>query len=825
MMEDFRLAVRRLARVPRLSIGAILMLALGIGAATAIFSIVNGVLLQPLAFPHPDELVVLTDVLDGPGITGNGEEGVTGPDILNYIHQTHSFAGLGGYLAFSAELSSRGDSEMVRVARMSSGVFTALAVQPLLGRWYTQAEDERRDRVTVLSYGIWKTRFAGDPGIVGTTVQLNRRPYAVVGVMPRSFDFPIVPGHEEHSRVWVPMALTSDELTTQAGNWQFSMVGRLKPGVSRETASRDAAVVAAETVREHADATAGYKVHPVVRGLLEETVEDSRPLLEALSIAVMILLLIACANTAGWMLVRAVGQRREMALRVALGARRVDLFRPAIAEGLLLSLSGGVLGLAIAATADHILAAMLPETLPRLDSIGISPAVALMALGLAVATGILCALAPAFAAMSVPLNGSLGEGSRTVSSGQQHRRLRSGLVVVEVAIALILLASAGLMVRSFAQMRSVALGYAPEHVIVANYSLPGRVYDDQSKVDAFNRQLLAGLQSEPGYEAAGTTSILPASGIEQDSPYLAEGNAESLSGHDLATLITVEGDYFRAMGISLLRGRYLDSRDTAGNMLATVVSRSFAERAWPGLDPIGRRVRFGTSQMGTAWLTVVGEVSDIQEGSPDGPRKAQFYETVRQGLAALGSLGAPGVIYGNGGTIVLRTKLPSQQAEAALSRAVKAIDPQLPLHRLRTMTEQLHEAEGERSFYTSLLSVFAFTALLLSAAGVYGVIASATAFRRQEMAIRLALGARRSGIVRLVLISAARLALLGCFFGFLGALFAAHWLRSFLFGVSTTDPLVLGGSVLGLLAAALAASVTPAARVAQVDPAQALRGE
>ncbi|MFT4111409.1 ABC transporter permease [Silvibacterium sp.] len=823
MNQDIRLAVRRLLATPRYSVGVILMLALGIGSATSIFSVVEGVLLHRLAFPDADRLMVVTDVLQGPGVTGNGEEGVTGPDIFNYIHRTHSFDGLGGYLSVSYELSGVGEPAIVSGARMSSGVFTALAVQPLLGRWYTQAEDEQHDRVTVLSYGTWKSRFHGDPAVVGKTVQLSRRPYQVIGVMPQGFDFPLVLGHEGHSELWVPMALTPEELTIEAGDWQFFMAGRLKPGVSREAAAQDAAAVSAQTVREHAAAVAGYTVRPVVRGLLEETVEASRPLLRTLSAAVIVVLLIACANTAGWMLVRAIEQQREIAVRLALGASPVDLLRQAVTESLLLSLVGGLLGIVGAAIADRVLVAMLPETLPRLDSIHLSLPVVALALGLAVSTGVICALVPTFAAVRVPVNATLSEGGRTSSSGSTHGRLRSGLVVLEVAVALVLLASAGLLLRSFSRMRAVPLGFAPENVVVAEFGLPGRIYDTQQKVDSFNRELIRRLESEPGVEAAGMTSILPATGFDQDSPYVAEGNAESLSGHDLATLVVIEGKYFQAMGIPLLRGRYLDARDNAAAPLATVVSRGLAEQVWPGQDPIGRRIRLGTP--GTQWLTVVGEVADVPEGAPDGPRKVQFYEAVDQGVVMLGTVGNASMIYGSAGTMVLRARMEPQAAMPLLEREVRSLDPQLPLRHVRTMTAQIDEAEGERSFYTHILAAFALAALLLSSAGVYGVIAFTAARRAQEMAIRMALGAGRGNVLSLMLASGARLSLWGCLLGVGGAIVAARSLGSFLFEVSAADPLVLAVSIAVLLLLALAASLFPALRVAAVDPARALRSE
>ena len=474
LFRDLKIAIRHLSKSPGFVITAVLMLALGIGATTAIFSIVEGVLLRPLPFPEPDRLMVLADILKGADIAGNGEAeaGVTVPDIRNYVRDTQSFSSLGGYQGTGFELSGTGDPATINATRLTAGVLPALAVQPLMGRVFTQAEDEQHQQVAVLSYATWKTRFSGDQGILGKKILLDRKPYVVVGVMPQSFEFPLVPGHLNRSELWVPMSFRETELAPQASaNWSYSMVGRLKPGVSPEQAVSDAARTAKETVRNYPAFMNGFSMHPVVRPLHEETVEDARPLVRTLFLAVAVVLLIACANLAGLLLVRAIRSRRETAVRLALGASAKILLWQTILESLVLSVAGGVVGLILAAVVLRAGISMLPETLPRISEIGLDRTVILFAFGLAVLTGVICGLAPAFAAMRTNVNDTLKEGGRTGTAGG-HARLRSALVVGEIAIALILLTASGLLLRSFEKMREVDLGYRPDHTLVASYSLP-----------------------------------------------------------------------------------------------------------------------------------------------------------------------------------------------------------------------------------------------------------------------------------------------------------------------------------------------------------------
>ena len=552
--QNLRIAIRHLLKSPGFAATAVLMLALGIGATTAIFSIVEGVLLRPLPFPHPDGLVQVADILQGADVGGNGEAGVTAPDIQAYTRDTHSFESLGGYTQNGYELSGIGDPAQVNGGRLSGGVLPALGVEPLMGRIFTQKEDEQKEQVTVVSYALWQNRLHGDPHVLGTKILLDRKPYVVIGVMPRNFEFPLVPGHLNSSELWVPMSFTQQELgTSGAAGWNFNMVGRLKPGMTPAQAESDAQRVAQETMRNYPAFMASLHIRAVVRSLHEETVEQARQLVRTLFLAIVVVLLIACANLAGLLLVRAIRRRREIAVRLALGARAGALLRQAILESLVLSVSGGLLGLALAAIALRVGISWLPETLPRLDEIGLDWQVVAFAIILAVLTGVVCGLAPAFAALRTSVNDTLKEGGRTGSAGSGHARLRSALVVGEIAVALVLLVASGLLLRSFEKMRAVDLGFRPDHVLAAAYSLPQKQYATQPAVDAFNYELTRHLQQLPGVKSVGLTSFLPASGNNSNTTFVAEGYVPPQgAGMNLATWVQVQGDYLQAMGIPLL---------------------------------------------------------------------------------------------------------------------------------------------------------------------------------------------------------------------------------------------------------------------------------
>jgi predicted permease len=826
-LQDTRYTLRQLRNSPGFTITAILMLALGIGATTAIFSIVEGVLLRPLPFPDPDRLVVLGDILEGSNCAFCAQSRVTAPDIRNYLRDTQSFTNLGGYKGTGFELSGTGDPVSVNATRMSGEVFAALRVAPLLGRAFTQQEDEQHQQVAVLSYGMWRSHFQGDAKILGVKILLDRKPYTVIGVMPRNFEFPLMPGHLNHSELWVPLSLQPEEFTAgSAASWNFRMVGRLKPGVAAAQAQSDAQRVAQETMRNYPPFMRSLRIHSVVTSLHEDTVEQARPLVRTLFFAVVVVLLIACANLAGLLLVRSIRKRREIAVRLALGARAATLLRQAIVESLVLSIAGGVVGLALAAVALRVGVSLLPETLPRIREIGLDWPVMAFALGLALLTGLLCGLAPAFAAIRTSVNETLKESGRTGTSGSGHAKLRSALVVAEVAVALVLLTASGLLLRSFEKMSAVDIGFRPDHTVAAVYVLPQKHYATQPAIDQFSEDLLRNLRQLPGVEAVGITSLLPAAGNDFGIAFTLQGYVPPKgAGLSMAAMSMVRGDPFQALGMRLLRGRFFAESDKADSQLVAIVNRKLAQRYWPGQDPIGKRLRRGMPETATPWMTVVGEVDDVKLGSPDGETAQQVYQPVTQTVATEGVFAAAGELSATEGWMVLRAHVQPEQMENALRATVQHIDPQLPLYQMQTMEHAISGSEAPRRFNTVLISSFAIVAVLLSVLGIYSIIAFSVALREQEMALRMALGCQRSGVLTLILGSGVKLAAVGCVLGLLGALAASRLLRSFLFEVSPFDPAVLIVSAVAMLMLALVASAIPARRASNTDPILALRGE
>lgn len=825
---DLRFVLRQLAKSPGFAITAVLMLGFGIGATTAIFSIVEAVLLRPLPYPDSSRLMTLSDRLAGVNIIGGDDEvGVTAPDIRTYAREARGFSALGGYQGTGFELSGNGEPAQINASRLTASVFTALGVAPELGRVFTTSEQEHSEQVAVLSHAMWVSRFHRDPQILGQKILLDRKPYVVIGVMPRDFEFPLIEGQLNRSEMWVPMSFAADELTPQAAaNWSYQMVGRLKPGVTPKQAESDAEQVAQGIMKNFPPMIANLHISAMVKPLKEDKTQDVKPLLRTLFLAVAVVLLIACVNLAGLMLVRAIRRQREIAVRLALGARAAALLRQAILESLVLSVSAGVLGLTLAAVALRVGKSLLPESLPRIDEIGLNWKVAGFALAMGVVTGVVCALAPAFAAMRTNVNANLKEGGRAGSEGGGHARLRSTLVVAEVAIALVLLAASALLLRSFEKMRSVDLGFRPEHVTTGAYGLPQKQYEKQSQVDTFNRELFRRLNSLPGVTATGMTTQLPAGGVHNNQTFVAEGYTPPKGAEmNLATSSAVLGDFFAAMGIPLQKGRFFTDADRHGSQLVLIVNHKMAQHFWPGQDPIGRRVRIGTPEMQTPWMTIVGQVADVSLASPDQPTPMQYYEPVDQQIDDAGSLASPTDLSGNGGFIIVRSTLPPQLMEKSLAATVREIDPLLPLTQVQTMEQAVSESEAPRRFNTVLIASFAMAAVVLAVLGIYSVIAFSVASRVQELAIRMALGSQRTAIVRLVLNSGARLAVVGCVIGLLGALAASSLLRSMLFGVSPFDPVSLAVAAVGVLLLAVAASAFPAMRAASIDPMRALRGE
>jgi putative ABC transport system permease protein len=821
--RDLRITIRTLARSAGFTTTVVLMLALGIGATTSIFSLVEGVLLRPLPFPDPARLVSLSDVFRGAGLPENTAGGVAAPEVVAYRLNPNAFESLAGYLQTTYELSGIGEPAEINGTRVTADIFGVLQVSPFIGRSFTKEEDEAHAPVAILSYGLWKSRMHGDPTVLGAKIQLDRQPYTVIGVMPRNFEFPLVPGQMNNTELWVPMSFTNQELT-KGSTWAFKMIGRLKPNNTPEQAEANAQQVAQEMMR-NSPSMENLHIAARVRPLLQQTVGPARRLVQTLFFCTFVVLLIVCVNSVGLLLVRAIRHRPDNAVRLALGAGAATLLRKTILEGLVLSTAGGLLGIVLAAILVKVGVSHLPETMPRVHEIRLDWHVLLFATGIVLLVGIICGTIPAVASLRTRVNEHLKDGGRTGGLGTSHAPLRSALVVGEIAIALMLLAGSGLLLRSFEKMRSIDLGFRPDHVLVGAYTLPPAQYQQQTAVDNFNDQLLEQLQRLPGVKTVGVSSSLPQLGGVSRSSFVAEGYTPPAGAAlNFIAFSMVKGDYFRAIGVPLRRGRFFNSSDTADTELVGIVNEKVAEYYWPGSNPIGKRLRFGTQSMQMPWITIIGEVADVKDGPRDEPTKEQFYQPIDQFKKSLGSK-APSGVTGNSCYVALRTEIDPEQLASSLRTAVHSIDSQLPITQIQTMEDAITDGEGPRRFLTVLILALAGAAVSLAALGVYGVVAFSTVLRTQEMAVRMALGSTTWGILKVVFTSAIRLAVAGSVLGLLGTLAVSRMLRSFLFEVSAFDPLSLAAATIFMLILALVASLLPARYAASLSPLQCLRQE
>jgi predicted permease len=817
--HDLRLAFRQLRKAPGFTLTVALTLALGIGATTAIFSMVEGILLRPLPFSDPERLVLLGD-----HIGGGANVPVTAREIGTYSTASSAFSSLGGYIGATYELSSGAIPEEIHATRFTAGVFPTLGVSAILGRVFTQQEDDSHQPVAVISYPLWLNRYNRDPQVAGKSLLLDRKAYTIIGVMPRGFEFPLQPGHLNQTQLWVPMSFTPEEMSADAaGFWGYHMVARLKDGVTLAQAAHDADRVAQQIMRDFPISVSAIHIRGDVAALREYSVAGVRPLLRTLFLAVTIVMLIACINVAGLLLVRAIRRHREYAVRLALGARSGAIIRESLLEGLLLSAAGGLLGWGFAAAGIRAALHLLPESMPRIDSISLDGTVTAFAILLALASGIACSLAPTFAALRTNLIQSLKEGARTGTGAASHSWLRSALVVAEIGIALVLLSVSGVFLRSFEKMRAVDAGFTPDGVLVSRYMLPVNQYPTNAAIESFNHAVIERLSSKPGVLAAGISNILPASGFSPESAYTTEDEPADKWKLKFAGFALTDGDYFRTMGLRLLDGRTFTANDRGSAPLVIIVNESMARRSWPGQRAIGKRMHIGSPKKGLPWATVVGVVADTKLGARDQPSIEQWYAPAEQPATLSGYGSATGLTEPNGGYIVLRSALHPEQMTQTLHATVGEIDPLLALDQVQPMNDVISTVEAPRRFNTDLIMAFAMGALLLAIIGIYAVVSFSVSQRSHEIAIRMALGAQRAGIVRLVLISGTKLALLGCGLGVVGSMAVSRLVSSFLFEVSATDPIIYITCIVLMLVIALLASALPATRAASADPVNALR--
>ena len=805
MRADIVYALRNLRKYPLFSAVAVLTLALGIGANTAIFTVVRGVILRPLPYPEPDRLMMLW--------TYNPRQGFdkdvgTYPNFEDWRQQSRSFERMSAYFGASMTLTGSGDPSQVRGARVTHEFFDTLGVAPGWGRGFTAAHGRAGgERVVVLAHRFWMRRFGADPAIVGGTIMLNGVSHEVLGVMPETFLYP------ETAEFWVPLAPVGqfEELFTARGSYWLTIVGRLKAGITRSAAQSEMDAIASRLEAYPANAGIGIRLVPVH----EEIVGDvRRPLLILLG-AVSLVLLIACANVANLLLTRAAGRQRELAIRAALGAGRLRLVRQMLTESTLLGLIGGAGGLLLAAWSMDLLRGLAPVGVPRLSEIGIDWRVLAYAALASLATGLFFGMVPALHAARRDSGAQLREGGRTGGDGAGGRRLRVALAVGELALALMLLVGAGLLVRSVIALNSQDAGFATSRVLALGLDLPRTRYADDDRVIAFYDQLIERLSALPGVESVGAGSSLLLSRLPGSAAISIEGRPPL---PDDARNIPVPYDtvtpgFFSTLQIPLRRGRMLTDGDSATSQPVVLVNESFVRRFFPGEDPIGRRVTFGDpAQADTRWQTIVGVVGDTKRGGFEREPWAETYFPMRQ--AATGRM-----------LVFLRTAGDPVTVAGAAQRAVWALDPNQAVASVRTVEEMLAQADANRRFTTLLLGIFAAVALVLAAIGVYGVLAYATAQRTQEIGIRMALGADRGMVLRMILAGGVKIAGAGLILGMAGALAVTHVLSGLLFGIGPRDPLtfILVPALLFLVA--LVACWIPARRALRVEPVLALRGE
>ena len=819
--QDLYFGLRTLAKSPSFAAIAILTLALGIGANTAIFSMINAVLLRPLPFRDPGRLVQLWETEAAPG-----HYPLTGADYLDWQAQNQSLEGTSLYSwpqSFNA--SGAGEAERAAVVQTQANFFSLLGVEPLLGRTFLKGEDQAgQNHVAVLSYGFWERHFGGRKDAVGASLELNEEKFTVLGVMPAWFHF------LASADIWVPMDMSPKALGPR-GEHQYRALGRLKPGVAVAKAQAELHTIAERLEKQYPDSN--EKVGAVVTPLKDQLVGDSRPQLLILLGAVGFVLLIACANVANLLLVRATGRHREIAIRRALGAGRGRIVRQLLTESVLLSLLGALFGLALAWGCVRVLASAESVPIPRPNPIGLDGTVLLFTFAISLLVGMLFGLAPALQVSQLQLSEELKASAQAVLTPSGRRRfLRDGLVVTEIAVSLALLVGAGLLLRSLAKLREVKVGVRPEGVLTTQIVLPPKKYAKVEQASAFFEQLLDGLKNAPGVQAAAIASALPLQG-GSNGYVTVEGQEKSAYEGILVEWNDISSDYFRAFGIPFLRGRNFsdqDSRDTgdairkieavvqSGKMQApadfkavAIINQTMARQFWPQQDPLGRVFKLG----GMFPVTVVGIVGDVKEWGIRQPVIPHSYFPLSAALVEPGS----------SLNIVIKSAGDPRSMLPTVRHKVHSLDSSLALFRVQTMEEVISESMAGTSYQALLLGVFALLALLLTAVGIYGVMAYAVTQRTHELGIRMALGAQPGTVLGLVIGQGAKLALAGVALGLAGAFPVTRLMSSLLFGVSARDPLTFG-AVAGLLTAvALVACYIPARRAMKVDPMVALRYE
>ncbi|MEO8724576.1 MAG: ABC transporter permease [Acidobacteriaceae bacterium] len=816
ILQDVRFAVRQLRKSPGFACTTILTLALGIGATTAIFSLVNTVLLRPLPFPQQERLISVSEGRELPG-QAPGTAGALRPNVLSYPDffdwraQNHSFSGLAAYHDNDFTLTGIGDSRHLNGEVVSAEFFRVLGVSPALGRDF-RAEDEKPGmHVAILSHELWQNTFAGAPDILNRTINFGGVAYTVAGVMPKGFEFPI---HSHAPELWATLATDAvdpaggEPMTVQRGAHLLDVIGRLKPGVTLSQATADLTVIARNLAAQYPDSNK-HTVGAVLKTELDHMVGDTQSGLRVIFAAVCFVLLIACANVAGLLLARASSRRSELALRAALGASRFAVIRQILVESVVLSLCGGAAGIFFAWAVLKALVRLVPEDIPRLNQVAMDAPVLWFAIAVSVVTGLLFGVLPAWRMSRLEPAQALRDGVRSTSDRGQNR-LHSALVIAETAVGLILLVGSGLLIRSFIQILHVDPGFDSDHVLTASLDLPENRYSPEKTVQ-FYSQLLPRLRALPGVKFAGAAGPLPLSSDYIGVTFEVEGRPTSKADQPGAAVSVAYPGFFETMRIPVLRGRSFHDTDTRTSQPVVMISESFAKKYFPGEDPIGKRINPGISDDVTRGMReIIGIVGDIKRRGITAEKAPEFYLPLSQ-CAVLSP------------TLVLRTAGDPTSLTGAVRAQVAALDKDVPLYQVRTMRDLVAASSAQPRFQTLLLTCFAVMALLLSAIGLYAVLSFMVVQRTNEIGVRMALGAQRNDVLTMVLRRGLTLAVAGLAIGLIVSFALTRLIATMLYGVKPFDPLTFAVVTCVLLVVSVIASSAPAFRAARLDPMRTLR--
>ncbi|HEX8140433.1 MAG TPA: ABC transporter permease [Pyrinomonadaceae bacterium] len=800
LLQDLRYGTRVLRKNPGFTLVAVLTLALGIGANTAIFSIVNAVILRPLPFKEPDRIMYL----QGSNPQRQLQQfPVSPPDFLDWKSQSRSFSEMAAFESTIFRHTAETGAERLNGYSVSANFFDLMGEKLLLGRAFT-ADEERpgSDMVVVLSETVWRRHFGADPKIIGQTVKMNDRTFTVIGVIRASFKFP-----DNNTEVWKPLAFTNEELQDRA-DYRLQVVGRLKDGVTEEGARAEMGTIARQLQQSYPQTNTGWGVF--IQPLHESIVGFLRPAMFVLLGAVFFVLLIACVNVASLLSARMTARRKEVALRTAIGATRLRILRQLLTESVMLGLIGGTCGVLLAVLGLKVLVSFIPPFTPRVEEIGIDPTVLAFTLLISVITGLIFGLMPAWQTTNPNLNEILKDSSRGSTGGRGQHRFRSVLVVTEVVLSLVLLIGAGLLIRSFVAMRNVDPGFKAEGVLVnSQLVLPPQKYAEANRGVAFFKELFERVRALPGVESVGGITALPLQGNSRLQAYAVAGRAPQPQGQELTAVInTVGADYFQTMSIPLKRGRLFTERDDASGPKTVLVNETLARRIFPDKDPLGERLYL---RGGNTPYEIVGVVGDAKQFNLTGDAEPEIFTHYLESPVTF--------MY-----VLARTKGDPASLAMPIRREVQAIDPDQPVGN-RTLAQQFENSISQPRFYTLLLGLFAGVALILATIGIYGVMSYMVAQRTHEIGIRMALGAQRRDVLKIVIWQGLKLAIIGVVVGLGLSFLATRLLSSLLYGVSAVDPITFALIPLLLTGVAVAACFIPARRATRIDPLVALRNE